>query len=265
METETLSLLCSPYTHEALQLVLKPDKEGFDNQYLKGVQTGACFPIRNGIPVLYDAARLGGYNLHYNQVYRQAARWYDPALKVLALLSGGGEANFRQEFLQLLEIEDGSRVLETSVGTGTNLCLLPARARCYGLDLSWEMLDRCQRNLQRRNIKAELIYGNAECLPFRDAAFNVVFHVGGINAFSDRAKAIEEMIRVARPGTRIVIADETAKMLEKLAWMPAMRRMIEEWGDRFEAPVKLIPPGMREVHVDTAVKGLIYVLSFRTP
>lgn len=33
--------------------------------------------------------------------------------------------------------------------------------------------------------------------------FDTVFHVGGINFFNDRARAISEMIRVARPGTKL--------------------------------------------------------------
>lgn len=39
--------------------------------------------------------------------------------------------------------------------------------------------------------------------------FDVVFHVGGINFFNDKQKAINEMLRVAKPSTKIMIADET--------------------------------------------------------
>lgn len=57
----------------------------------------------------------------------------------------------------------------------------------------------------------ELFLGNAEALPYRDNSFESVFHVGGINFFNDKRKAIEEMIRIAKPGARILIADETDK------------------------------------------------------
>ncbi len=55
-----------------------------------------------------------------------------------------------------------------------------------------------------------LVHGSAEDLPFADNSFDVVFHSGGINFFSDKAKAISKIIRVAKPGTKILITDETA-------------------------------------------------------
>lgn len=265
MNPETVEMLCNPYTHEALRHISVPGVDGVSEPYLEGVESGDRFPFQNGIPVLYDASRLAGYNLHYNAFYRKAARFYDFALKLLAVMTGGSEAKFRRQYLQLLNIHEGHKVLEVSVGTGTNLSLLPPHCRGYGLDLSWEMLNKCQKNMRRWKCDFELFYGNAEALPFRDGMFDVVFHVGGINAFSDRAKAIAEMIRVARAGTKIMIVDESAKMMKALSWMPSARKMIEEWGDRFEAPRHLIPPGMEDVQVNSIVKGYFYVLSFRTP
>jgi ubiquinone/menaquinone biosynthesis C-methylase UbiE/uncharacterized protein YbaR (Trm112 family) len=265
MDTETISMLCNPVTHETLKLIAEKSPDGKLNEFLADVKTGERFPFQNDIPVLYDVTQLEGYNLQYNSFYRKAARIYDGALKTLAFFYGGGEAKFRNQYLQLLEIQPDSKVLEVSVGTGTNLSLLPTTVRCYGLDLSWEMLSQCQKNNERWNHKTELFFGNAEQLPFRDAMFDAVLHVGGINAFSDRSKAITEMIRVARPGTRIVIVDETAKMMKALSWIPSARKMVEEWGDRFEAPVNLVPATMREIKVNTIVKGFFYVLSFRTP
>jgi ubiquinone/menaquinone biosynthesis C-methylase UbiE/uncharacterized protein YbaR (Trm112 family) len=265
MDPETVAMLCNPYTQEPLELKTEKSHDGSGEEFLAGVKTGERFPFHNGIPVLYDVSRLEGYNLQYNAFYRKAAKLYDMALKSLAFFSGGGEAKFRRQYLQLLEIQKGSKVLEISVGTGTNISLLPAYASYYGLDLSWEMLSQSQKNIIRWNRKVELFFGNAEVLPFRDAIFDVVFHVGGINAFSDRSKAIHEMIRIARPGTRIVIVDETAKMMQALSWLPSARKMVEEWGDRFEAPVNLVPVAMKEIQADTIVKGFFYVLSFRTP
>lgn len=265
MDPETVSMLCNPYTQEPLELKTEQKQDGSAEEILVGTNTGDRFQFHNGIPILYDISKLEGYDLQYNAFYRKAAKFYDMALKTLALFFGSIEAKFRRQYLQLLEIQKDSKVLEVSVGTGTNLSLLQEDARCYGLDLSWEMLFQCQKNMLRSNRKVELFFGNAEALPFQDAMFDVVFHVGGINAFSDRSKAIAEMIRVARPGMKIVIVDETAKMMKALSWIPSARKMVEEWGDRFEAPVNLVPKEMREIHVDTIVKGFFYVLSFRKP
>ena len=156
-------------------------------------------------------------------------------------------------------------MLEVSIGTGANLHYLPVNATCFGLDLSWGMLKRCQTNLKRWQLEAELILGNAEELPLRDESFDTVFHVGGINAFNDRAKAICEMTRVARAGTKIMIVDETAKMMESLSWAPTARRWLQEHGERFSAPVGLVPEGMKDVHVKKIAKGNMYCLTFRKP
>jgi ubiquinone/menaquinone biosynthesis C-methylase UbiE len=110
-----------------------------------------------------------------------------------------------------------------------------------------------------------LILGNAEDLPLRDESFDAVLHVGGINAFNDRGKAIAEMIRVARAGTKIVIVDETARLMEPFFWIPGLRDWMERWGDRFSPPVALVPQGMKDVRTTGIAKGNLYCLTFRKP
>jgi len=127
------------------------------------------------------------------------------------------------------------------------------------------MLKKCQRNLRHWRRDAELILGNAEALPLRDEVFDVVFHVGGINAFNDRSKAISEMIRVARKGTKIMLVDETAKMMASFSWIPGFNKSIEPFAGRFAAPVELIPEGMQEIQVKDVAKGNMYCLTFRKP
>ena len=43
-------------------------------------------------------------------------------------------------------------------------------------------------------------------------AFDVVFHMGGINFFNDKAQALQEMVRVAKPETKFVIVGETEQI-----------------------------------------------------
>ena len=45
-----------------------------------------------------------------------------------------------------------------------------------------------------------LYLASAEALPFQDATFDAVLHIGGINFFDDKAQALAEMARVAKPG-----------------------------------------------------------------
>lgn len=141
------------------------------------------------------------------------------------------------------------------MGTGANLRCLRRSATTFALDISWGMLARCQENLSKWQLEAELFLGNAEELPFCDESFDVVYHVGGINAFNDRARALAEMVRVARSGARFLVVDETAKLLESLSWTPSAKRMLQQHGDRFLAPVELLPAGMVDVQVTHILKG----------
>jgi ubiquinone/menaquinone biosynthesis C-methylase UbiE/uncharacterized protein YbaR (Trm112 family) len=263
MKPETVSLLCRPGTHEPLRLTSVPGSDKSPEDTLVGVDSGEVFRIRDGIPLLLDESKISGFNLRYQGFYNRIAGLYDGSIKLFAYLAGGGEERFRGEYLQELEAQDGDRVLEVSIGTGANLHFVRARAAYFGLDLSWGMLTRCQRNLKRWQLDAELILGNAEELPLRDESFDAVLHVGGINAFNDRAKAISEMIRVARAGAKIVIVDETARLMEALAWMPSVKRWLQEHSDRFAAPVGLLPDGMKDVQTKDIAKGNLYCLTFR--
>lgn len=265
MKVETLSLLCSPTTGEPLEMFDETDEAGRPRQVLVSELSGERFAIRDGIPVFYDQSRLSGFDLEYQGFYKKVARYYDPALKALGFLAGAGEVAFRKEYLRELEIQEGDYVLEVSIGTGANLRLMPEKVEYFGLDLSWSMLAKCRQNMAKWNRQAELIYGNAEGLPFKDNIFDVVFHVGGINAFNDRAKAICEMLRVARPGSKIVIVDETDHMMKRMQFLPSVRKMIREWGDRFLPPAHLVPPEVREVESKLIAKKLFYCLTFRKP
>jgi ubiquinone/menaquinone biosynthesis C-methylase UbiE len=265
MKPETIPLLCAPESHEPLRLASVPGPGGSPEEVLIGVDSGRQFPIRDGIPLLLDQSKVSGPNQRYQRAYNRVAGLYDAGIRLVANMVGGGEAHFRGEYLEELEVLEDGRVLEVSIGTGANLHYLPAKAAYFGLDLSWGMLKRCQRNLRQWQREAELILGNAEDLPLRDETFDAVLHVGGINAFSDRARAITEMIRVAKAGTKIVIVDETAKLMEPFLWIPGLRGWMRQFGDRFSAPVRLVPEEMKDVRTTEIAKGNLYCLTFRKP
>jgi len=265
MKTETVSLLCSPGTHEPLHLTIVTEADGLEQQVLVGDISGERFLVRDGIPLLLDETSVSGFNKRYQGLYNRIAGGYDLAINLFARMVGGGVEQFRREYLQELEVQEGGRLLEVSIGTGANLRYLSTNVEYYGVDISWGMLKRCQKNLKQWQREAELILGNAEELPLLGEAFDSVLHVGGINAFNDPAKAIGEMIRVARAGSKIVIVDETAKMMESIAWMPSVKKWLREHGERFSAPIGLLPEGMLDVHARDFAKNNMYCLTFRKP
>ncbi len=255
---EVLSLLCDPFTHEAL---------GLDDQNRTLItSSGRRFPICSEIPAFLDGADAVGQNQKYKTLYDRLAPVYDLSIAAYAFVKGGGIEKRRREYLDELEIGPGSRVLEVSVGTGQNIRFLPASASYFGLDISMGMLRRCQRNLKRwKRTVSLLVQGAAEHLPFVDHAFDSVLHMGGINFFNDKTQALREMARVAKPGTRIVIVDETEKVTRRYEKTPIAGSFYRDQHSSAVAPLDHLPPGMMEVRVKTIAGGDLYCLSFRTP
>jgi ubiquinone/menaquinone biosynthesis C-methylase UbiE len=261
MRAETVDLLCDPVSHEALRVGSSKDGASF----LENVVTGKRYPIRDGIPVLLAEGDVTGSNERHRLMYDRIAIVYDLAMGLYASVRSGGEKRRRMEYLKEMEIDPGDNVLEVSVGTGGNLRYLPPGARYYGLDLSWGMLRQCRRRLRRWNLEAELFQGAAEHLPFRDRVFDGVLHMGGINFFNDIPQALGEMVRVAKPGTRIVIVDETEKVADRFQGVPVAGSIYADRREAIAPPAKMLPPGMQDVRVRELWNGELYCLTFRTP
>jgi len=244
---------------------------------------GRVFPINSGITRFIEQEEVRGKDAVFERLYRHWARFYDLTVKVWSYLLYGGETAWRGELMSNLEISPGDRVLEISIGTGGNLPYIGSFTcdlDIYGLDITLGMLEKCRRNLDKWDLQAELCLGNAARLPYADDCFDCVYHVGGINGFSQKEMAISEMVRVAKPGTRIVISDETEKMIYAGLFARMGRPEVDDFikkhiltksylkeltSEDLRAPVEQVPAGMQEVGVKQACKGTMYVLSFRKP
>jgi ubiquinone/menaquinone biosynthesis C-methylase UbiE len=259
-KTETVALLRSSYTGDPLRVVSEDGHEALVSQ------SGERFPVRNGIPIFIEPEKITGSNRKYNRLYEIIGGFYDDIQRVACALRGISPEQYLWSYLRFLEIHPGDSVLETSVGTGLNYKYLPRGARLFGLDLSGEMLTNCQANLRRWDMEADLFLGNAENLPFANDSFDVVFHAGGINFFNDRAKAIREMIRVAKPGTRMLIADETEEHVKSIyERSPGVGKFFKNRKGPVAAPIDLVPPEMQEIHLEILRNGRFYALTFRKP
>ncbi|MGC1160037.1 MAG: class I SAM-dependent methyltransferase [Acidobacteriaceae bacterium] len=260
MQTETIAMLRSPSSGSALGL----EKERGGETLVSAA--GEKFPIRHGVPDFRTAQDLSGANGKYNRLYETIGGFYDDTQRVGMALAGMNRNAYMTSYLGKLELRPGDKVLETSVGTGLNFKYLPRAIRRYGLDLAWDMLATGQENFRRWGMDAELFLGNAERLPFADESFDVVFHTGGINFFSDRATAIREMIRVVRAGSLILIVDETEEHV-KGAYenIPYTREFYKGRTEAVRAPVELVPAEMEEVRVESIFNGRLYALTFRKP
>jgi ubiquinone/menaquinone biosynthesis C-methylase UbiE len=225
------------------------------------------FPIEAGIVRFIRPKQLTGVNRRFARFYDCVSHVYF-ACSRLAFVFSGGEDKCRREVLDRLEATEG-RLLEVSIGPGVNLRYLIGTtevSEMFGLDISLGQLQRCRRYCRKRSWPVDLFLGMAEELPFKDGSFDHVFHIGGINFFSDKQKAIDEMIRVARSGTRVVIADESEKGAAAYEWLfPGFSRMFEGKRESVVPPVDLLPKEMEQIRVDSIWRGMGYCLEFRKP
>lgn len=103
-----------------------------------------------------------------------------------------------------------ARVLDVACGTGvvarTVAARLQGEGQVSGLDLNPTMLEVARRRSEDAGLAIDWVQGNAQDLPFPDAAFDLVFCQQGIQFFPDRARAVREMYRVLSPGGEVAVA-----------------------------------------------------------
>ena len=269
MQAGTLPLLRCPVCVGALILSSPPGQAVILTGQLCCPRCRREYPIIDGIPRFVDQQSLTGLNRRFARLYDWFSYVYAPYSRLMFAPLGGEDRN-RREVLDRLELPStGGRVLEVSIGPGVNLPYLmgaPGRVEVFGLDLSLGQLRQCQRVCRRRGWPVDLLLANAEHLPLSSDSFDCVFHIGGINFFSDKRAAIEAMIRVARPGTKLVIVDEherAARLYDRT--LPGFRGAFRGARPTVTAPVDLVPAGMEAVSLSSVWGGWFYCLEFRKP
>jgi ubiquinone/menaquinone biosynthesis C-methylase UbiE len=257
---DAVALLQSPATGSPLRVVAEHGQE------ILASSSGERFPIRNGIPNFLGPNDLTGDNGKYNHLYETIGGFYDDTQRVACALRGVDRDSYFANYMDLLDVKPGDLVLETSVGTGLNFKYLPRGVKLSGLDLSAEMLASCQANLRRWGMDADLYLGNAERLPFADSSFDVVYTAGAFNFFSDRAKAIREMIRVAKPGSLLMVEDETEEYVKSTyEKMPFTSTFFADRKQAVTVPIELVPAEMEEINLEMLKEGKFYAITFRKP
>jgi ubiquinone/menaquinone biosynthesis C-methylase UbiE len=99
------------------------------------------------------------------------------------------------------------RILEVAIGTGLNLPHYPADATVTGIELSPAMLAIAKQRAADLGRDVDLHTGDAEALPFDEAAFDTVACALSLCTIPDPAAAIGEMKRVLVPGGRLLLLD----------------------------------------------------------
>jgi arsenite methyltransferase len=112
------------------------------------------------------------------------------------------------------ELTAGERVLDLGSGAGTDSLvaaqMVGADGSVTGIDMTPGMLERARRAAREMGLdNISFVEGEAERLPFDDAAFDVVISNGVIDLIPDKDAVFSELHRVLVPGGRIQLADVT--------------------------------------------------------
>lgn len=256
MKNEVLKLLQDPYTQDKLE---------FENGMLINPNNGRQYCCANEYYSFVADEEISGNNKKYSSLYDKISWIYNIANKIYFFFKFGNEYKARSEYLNELEIKNGDKVLEVSIGTGDNLPYLNQNSYFYGIDISKGMLNMAVKHLRKWKIPAYLFRCQAERLPFEDNTFDVVFHIGGINYFNDKQQAIHEMIRVAKPGTKLMIVDETEKCISEIYQKNPFSKKYYQDTSEAMVPLELVPPTMEDIAVNIVNDGLFYCITFRKP
>jgi demethylmenaquinone methyltransferase/2-methoxy-6-polyprenyl-1,4-benzoquinol methylase len=130
------------------------------------------------------------------------AERYDLLNDVLSL---GQDRRWRRVVARAVGAGPGERVLDLAAGTGTSSrAFTGAGARCAACDFSLGML---QAGARKPATGVSFVAGDALALPFRNGAFDAVTISFGLRNVASADAALTEMLRVTRPGGRLVICE----------------------------------------------------------
>jgi ubiquinone/menaquinone biosynthesis C-methylase UbiE/uncharacterized protein YbaR (Trm112 family) len=271
MRLDTINYLSCPACSAKLeQEVLERTETEVLQGFLKCLSCGRHFEIREGLADLNFPETLFQSDLEQQQRFDKFPKYdFRPRALVLGIWHFAlAESRARKKVIDRLELRKNASVLETGVGTGSNLPIIAKmigkNGQLDGMDISAETIKIARKRMKSKGVQVELVQANASYLPYETSMFDGVLHVGAFNEFGEKKRAIEEMIRVAKPGSKIVICDEGLPPgKEKTLWGKWILMFIPIFASK--PPVQLVPDYVEELKLDWVWQKTFWVLDFRKP
>jgi ubiquinone/menaquinone biosynthesis C-methylase UbiE len=255
----------SPDTGEALTLEILERNGG---EIVRGAfrdSRGATYAIENGIPDLAFPQVLPEPDAFARRTYDRVAGVYDEYLPLTFMTFDCDETVIRNHMVNRLSLVPGARVLEVGAGTGRTSRFIAERigstGHIYVHDISRGILEKAVSNLANEAPERSYVLSNAVYLPFPNHFFDAVFHFGGLNMFSDVKRSLAEMVRVTRPGGRIVVGDESVPpWLRETEFAKILINSSSHYAN--ELPLAEMPVEARDVVIEYILGGVFYLISF---
>jgi ubiquinone/menaquinone biosynthesis C-methylase UbiE len=154
----------------------------------------------------------------------QWPRLYDLMLR---LVWRTHERSYRRKVVDLAGIQKGDFVLDVGSGTGT-LAISAARraaARVTGIDPSAQMVARARVKAQRAGVAADFREAMSDDLPFSDDSFDAVLSTTVLHCIAPDwlERSLQEMVRVLKPGGRLLLVDFGGRFEARKGFVSRMR------------------------------------------
>jgi demethylmenaquinone methyltransferase/2-methoxy-6-polyprenyl-1,4-benzoquinol methylase len=163
--------------------------------------------------------------LQVQAMFDRIARVYD---RMNAVMTAGLDRRWRARAADLAVLAPGDRALDVATGTGDLALELARRVApggdVVGADFSEAMLEIARGKARGAAVRFEA--ANALELPYRDDEFAAATVGFGARNFSDLPRGLAEMVRVVRPGGRVVVLEITTPT------RPPLSTLLGLWFDR---------------------------------
>jgi phosphatidylethanolamine/phosphatidyl-N-methylethanolamine N-methyltransferase len=129
----------------------------------------------------------------------------------------------RRQAIECLQPEPGETVLEIGVGTGLSFEFYPPDVRVIGFDYSHGMLQESKRKVATEApCPVDLLQMDVQAMAFPDRSFDRIMAAYVLTVVPDIHQAIREILRVARPGARVVLINHLTRRQGFLARLESL-------------------------------------------
>jgi demethylmenaquinone methyltransferase/2-methoxy-6-polyprenyl-1,4-benzoquinol methylase len=177
------------------------------------------------------------------------------------LMSAGLHRIWKRFAVQMSGVRSGARVLDVAGGTGDLSALFAAKVGDSGevwlTDVNRAMLERGRDRLIDAGRIMPLIQCDAERLPLRSGYFDCAIVGFGLRNMTHKDRALAEMLRVVRPGGRVMVLEfsrvwqplQPAYVAYSFGVLPRLGKLVTGDADSYRYLVESIRrhPGQEEL------------------
>jgi len=142
------------------------------------------------------------------QVFDSVATNYDIMNDLMSL---GIHRLWKRFSIELSGVQPGQRVLDLAGGTGDLAAkfatLVGEQGQVVLADINAAMLQVGRERLLDRGVLLDYAQVNAESLPFANNTFDIITMAFGLRNVTDKEAALASMLRVLKPGGRVLILE----------------------------------------------------------